>query len=157
MINFDTKNKKSILKNNELEENIDEIIGFDVTSMLDVVFVMLVFFIVIAGASQSIFKMKLSEADKSFSSEKSENSSIKISIFENGKYAVGSTICSNYEAFRAELFKANQKIDTLNKSSTLFLVIPEKNVSAERLMKVLSFMKSEKMTNVDILLDKVSR
>ena len=74
---------------------------------------------------------------------------IKITLFTSGQYAIGE------EKFQ-EYFKFKDRIVTIHNTEpkTEFLIISENTLPVEKLMELLTFLKSKNITKIDILLKK---
>lgn len=124
--------------------------------MIDTFLFLLIFFLLTAGASQSLFDLKLPKADSKFHSNAStQDAKTKITLFADGAYAVGEVVMKNYDGVKAKLLSVHNfyKSD----KSHRYTVLADKNVPVERLMLLLSFMRAEGMNNVDIVLENESR
>jgi biopolymer transport protein ExbD len=120
----------------------------DLTAMTDMIFILLIFFILTSNVAQNVFDIELPKADPSYKQTKplSDVKDVKITIFTNGEFAVGDTKYQNYDAFKKEV----KRLYSLNKN-TPFVLITEKTLPTENLFTVLTFLKAENITKVDIL------
>ena len=124
---------------------------FDLTPMIDIVFILLVFFILTANVAQNVFDLTLPTADENYKEERgaSEIKQVKITLFSSGKYAIGEKTINEYDDFKNEIIKIHNA-----DRETEFLIISEANLSVEKFMSLLTFLKSKKITKIDILLKK---
>jgi biopolymer transport protein ExbD len=120
--------------------NRSEIVIMDMTPMIDIVFILIVFFVLTSNVTQNIFDLELPKADQNYKEEKTSG---------NGEYAVGETKIFGYEAFKVAILNI-YKAD----SSVKFLIIAESSLSVGRMMELLTFLKSNNITKIDILLEK---
>lgn len=120
----------------------------DLTAMTDMIFILLIFFILTSNVAQNVFDIELPKSDPSYKQTKaiSDAKDVKITLFTNGEFAVGDTKYQNYDAFKKEV----KRLHTLNKN-TPFVLITEKTLPTENLFTVLTFLKAEDITKVDIL------
>ncbi len=120
----------------------------DLTAMTDMIFILLIFFILTSNVAQNVFDIELPKADPSYKQTKSlsDVKDIKITIFTNGEFAVGETKYKSYDDFKKEV----KRLYSLNKN-TQFVLITEKTLPTENLFTVLTFLKAEDITKVDIL------
>lgn len=125
--------------------------AIDLTAMTDIIFILLIFFILTSNVAQNIFDFELPKADENFTSSKDLDAvnQAKITIFASGEYAIGEEKFRDYKKFK----KAVKSIYKKNKN-TEFLLISENTLPVENLMKIITFFQSEDITKVDILVTK---
>ena len=120
----------------------------DLTAMTDIIFILLIFFILTSNVAQNIFDFEIPKADENFKEAKQPNSKeVKVSLFANGEFAIGETIFKDYKAFTNAL-KIVHKKDV----NAEFLLVTEKTLPVQNLMQVLTFFKSENITKIDVLI-----
>lgn len=122
----------------------------DLTVLLDIVFILLIFFILTANVAQNVFDLTLPKADENYKEEESlanKGTIIKLTLFTNGEYAIGDNRLSDYSTFKNQILAKYEK----NKAVE-FLVIPENTLPVEKLMELLTFFKSHNIAKIDILL-----
>lgn len=124
---------------------------FDLTPMVDVVFILLVFFILTANVAQNVFDLSLPSADENYKEERDINDfkQVKITLFTVGDYAIDEEKISNYVKFKENLVLIHKR-----EPETEFLIISENTLPVEKLMELLTFLKSQNITKIDILLKK---
>jgi biopolymer transport protein ExbD len=139
------------IKKRLLRKKKGDISFVDLTPMIDIVFILLVFFILTANVAQNVFDLSLPGADENYKEEKEAGDlkQIKITLFTSGQYAIGE------EKFQ-EYFKFKDRIVTIHNTEpkTEFLIISENTLPVEKLMELLTFLKSKNITKIDILLKK---
>ena len=125
--------------------------AIDLTAMTDIIFILLIFFVLTSNVAQNIFDFELPKADDNFTSFKETHpiNQSKITIFTNGEFAIEKEKFKSYDKFKKALKLAYNK----NKN-TEFLLISENTLPVESLMKVITFFQSENITKVDILVTK---
>lgn len=123
----------------------------DLTAMIDVVFILLLFFVLTSNVAQNIFDIELPKADSSYTEEGEAASflEIRLTLFSNGEFAIESGKIQNFEAFKAEILKIYNK-----NPQAKFLIVSESTLPVQTLMELLTFLKAQKITKIDILLQK---
>jgi biopolymer transport protein ExbD len=139
------------IKKRLLHKKKGDISFVDLTPMIDIVFILLVFFILTSNVAQNVFDLSLPSADENYKEEKEAGDfkQIKITLFTSGEYAIGE------EKFQ-EYFKFKERILMIYDSEpkTEFLIISENTLPVEKLMELLTFLKAKNITKIDILLKK---
>lgn len=125
--------------------------GFDLTPMIDIVFILIVFLILTANVAQNIFDLELPKADENYKNEiiPIASKEEKLTLFANGTFAIGEEKYSSLNLFKQAVLQ-NYKQD----SGIRFLIIIESTLPAEALMEFLTFLKANNITQIDILLKK---
>jgi biopolymer transport protein ExbD len=119
--------------------------------MTDIIFILLIFFILTSNVAQNIFDLELPKSDESYADQNIANKTneIKITLFTNGEFAIGEEKIRDYKSLKEEIKKLHSK-----NQETQFLLIAESTLEVQTLMELLTFFKAEKITKVDILLQK---
>lgn len=123
----------------------------DLTPMIDIVFILIVFLVLTANVAQNIFDLELPKADESYSNEQTSKAfkEEKLTLFTNGKFAVGETVYSSISLFKQVI------LDSYKQDANIrFLIIAESTLQVEVLMEFLTFLKANNITQIDILLKK---
>lgn len=123
----------------------------DLTPMIDIVFILIVFLILTANVAQNIFDLELPKSDEAYKNEQTSKAlkEEKLTLFANGKFAAGETIYSGISLFKQAI------LDIYKKDSNIrFLIIAESTLPVETLMEFLTFLKANNITQIDILLKK---
>ena len=123
----------------------------DLTPMIDIVFILIVFLILTANVAQNIFDLELPKADEAYQNEQTSKASKeeKLTLFANGKFAVGETVYSSISLFKQVVLDSYKKDTNIR-----FLIITESTLQVETLMEFLTFLKANNITQIDILLKK---
>jgi biopolymer transport protein ExbD len=123
----------------------------DLTAMTDIIFILLIFFVLTSNVAQNVFDLEIPKADENYVEERSANqiTEIKITLFTSGEFAIGEQKIQDYKLLKEEIKKLHNK----NKEAQ-FLLITESSLPVQKLMELLTFFKTEKITKVDILLQK---
>lgn len=125
--------------------------AIDLNPLLDVVFILLIFFILTANVAQNVFDLNLPKPDESYKSEKDlevENT-IRLTLFTNGEYAIEGKKVLGYNSLKEYILEEYNKNPFIN-----FLVIVENTLPVERMLELLTFFRSKEITKIDILLTK---
>jgi len=121
----------------------------DLTAMTDIIFILLIFFILTSNVAQNVFDFEIPKADENLTQfNQSQFDEVKISLFANGQFAIGEQKFNNYKIFTnfiKEKYSKNKDIE--------FLLVTEKTLPVDNLMKILTFFKSQNITKVDILIE----
>ena len=123
----------------------------DLTAMTDIIFILLIFFILTSNVAQNIFDLELPKSDESYADENLANKAneVKITLFTNGEFAIGEQKIRDYKLLKEEITKLHKE-----NQEAQFLLITESTLQVQTLMELLTFFKAEKITKVDILLQK---
>lgn len=119
----------------------------DMTPIIDAIFILLIFFILTANVAQHVYPVKLPKADSSFSHHLENNSPIKVTMFEDGTFAIGQQKYSSVNKVKEVLKSTN------NKNDQKIIIIPDKNTKSGDLISFLTFLEGNNITNVDILIE----
>ena len=137
-----------MIKVNRKKSHVAEDIFIDMTPMIDVTFILLLFFILTANVAQSVYPIKVPTADKSLENLTPQQDPLKITIFKGETFAVGSEKYHTKEALRKHLIKVIEK-DPQRKIT----VIPDEKSESGSLIWLLTFFEGNKIENVDILVE----
>ncbi|MFT4967384.1 MAG: biopolymer transport protein ExbD [Candidatus Deianiraeaceae bacterium] len=118
----------------------------DMTPMIDITFILLIFFILTANVAQHVYPVKLPKADPSFHGEIKDDKPIKVTIFADSTFAIGKKKYSNIGKIKTALL---QSITKNNK----IIIIPDHNSASGTLISLLTFFEGNNITNVDILIE----
>jgi biopolymer transport protein ExbD len=123
----------------------------DLTAMTDIIFILLIFFVLTSNVAQNVFDLEIPKADENYVEEKSATqlTEIKITLFTSGEFAIGEQKIQDYKLLKEEI----KKLHNQNKEAQ-FLLITESSLPVQKLMELLTFFKTEQITKVDILLQK---
>lgn len=118
----------------------------DMTPMIDVTFILLIFFVVTANIAQHVYAVALPEADSSYHNQNFKEKSLKVTIFANGTYAVDSQQYTHVDAVKRVI-----RDTILNNPKTNIVLIPDAKAESGALLSLLTFLEGNKIKNVDIL------
>lgn len=123
----------------------------DLTPMIDIVFILIVFLILTANVAQNIFDLELPKSDENYQNENLAKAikEEKLTLFANGKFAKGEEVYQSLGVFKQAVL-----IDYKKDPNVRFLIITESTLSVETLMEFLTFLKANNITQIDILLKK---
>jgi len=120
----------------------------DLTPMLDILFILLVFFILTAGAVLQSMELTLPSAVSEELEMVDSPHHILLEIREHG-YAVNGKTINGIDDFKAAV--ASQVKEQINDP---VIVAGDKNISMERLLDVLTYLQSEGIQAANILMQK---
>jgi biopolymer transport protein ExbD len=120
----------------------------DLTPLLDVMFMLIVFLVLTTNAMQQVFDVSLPEDKEDVLEVLSETDTIKITLFAvSGQWAVNDKKFSDFSEFTSEL------TNSYNASKSKHVVVfGDKNATINRLMELLTFMRSEGIEAADIVM-----
>jgi biopolymer transport protein ExbD len=123
-----------------------EDIFIDVTPLVDVMLILLLFFLLMVNTPQLVFPVKLPESDSSYKASVKNEEPLKVTIFENDTYAVGKQEYTNIK-------DVHTAIKEQATGERKVVVIPDKNSKAGNLISFLTFLEGNGIVNVDILIE----
>ncbi|MDB2415000.1 biopolymer transporter ExbD [Rickettsiales bacterium] len=120
----------------------------DLTPLLDVMFMLIIFLVLTTNAMQQVFDIALPEDKDDVLEVLSENETIKITIFsEDGVLAINEKKFSDFSEFKIQL------MDMYNNSKQKQVVVfGDKSATIDRLMELLTFMRSKGIETADIVM-----
>jgi len=120
----------------------------DLTPLLDVMFMLIIFLVLTTNAMQQVFDISLPEDKEDALEVLAENDTIKITIFANDKrWAINNQEFSDFTAFKNALVAAYN--DSKKKH---VIVFGDKSATIDRLMELLTFMRSEGIEAADMVM-----
>lgn len=120
----------------------------DLTPLLDVMFMLIIFLVLTTNAMQQVFDISLPEDKDDVLEVLSENDTIKITIFsEGGQWAINEQKFADFADFKSKLV-------TVYSSSKKkhVIVFGDKSATIDRLMELLTFMRSKGIEAADIVM-----
>ncbi len=130
------------------KSHLAEEIFIDVTPLVDVMLILLLFFLLMVNVTQHVYPVNLPKSDPSFQQNSSLKDPIKVTIFKGGKFAIGDKKYPNIQSTKRVL------LDKLKKNpSTKIVVIPDSNSDSGTLISLLTFFEGNNIENVDILVE----
>lgn len=120
----------------------------DLTPLLDVMFMLIIFLVLTTNAMQQVFDIALPEDKEDALEVLAENDTIKITIFsQNGKWAINEQAFNDFSTFKFELLNAYN-----NSKRKHVIVFGDKSATIDRLMELLTFMRSEGIEAADMVM-----
>lgn len=120
----------------------------DLTPLLDVMFMLIIFLVLTTNAMQQVFDISLPEDKEDVLEVLSENDTIKITIFAEGQqWAINEQKFDDFSAFKPELLNAYK-----NSKKKHVIVFGDKSATIDRLMELLTFMRSKGIEAADIVM-----
>lgn len=120
----------------------------DLTPLLDVMFMLIIFLVLTTNAMQQVFDISLPEDKEDVLEVLTENDTVKITIFvENKQWALNEEKFDDFAKFKTELVKAYKASKKKH-----VVVFGDKSATIDRLMELLTFMRSEGIEAADIVM-----
>jgi len=121
-------------------------LSIDLTPLIDIIFILLIFFLVFSVIKKDkfIFDISLPKAKTSHALNKGKN--IKIELNNN------SLAFQNKNISLAKLKEICKSLDTKNK----FILIIDKNTKYKNLLKILDILKENQLNNISFLTKKIN-
>jgi biopolymer transport protein ExbD len=138
MINVSGNNRKNVI-NDFLP---------DLTPLLDVVFMLIIFLILTINSTSFSLEINLPEDTDKSSKIISENNNISVYILKN-KWKIGDSLFLLENNFKSELKKTYQK--NIDKK---IIIISDKDASIKKLISLLTFLKKENIKMANILVER---
>ena len=118
--------------------------GIDLTSMMDIVFLLLIFLLLIANQSENIFNLSLTETKKGVTIKQLPKNKVTLNIFKNG----------NLYGYNKEKIKSFDtlitKINNIKDKKTSIILLVDKDAKAGVFIKLLSVLKKNNLNNLSI-------
>ena len=118
----------------------------DLTPMIDVTFILLIFFVITANIAQHVYSITLPEADANYSNQNFKDKTMKITIFANGTVAVGGQEYQHLATVKKIIRDAVLQNPKIN-----IILIPDTKAETGTLLSLLTFLEGNNIKNVDIL------
>ena len=121
----------------------------DLTPLLDVLFILLVFFVLTANTAQVALDLTLpNKGSESAKALKDENK-VVVAIFEaDGKWAVDGTEHTDWDAAKSAMEQARA-----DKPKARFVIAGDRKVSLERFLQTLSHLRALGLKQTDIIME----
>jgi len=120
----------------------------DLTPLLDVMFMLIIFLVLTTNAMQQVFDVSLPEDKEDALEVLAESDTIKITIFAAEKqWAINEQKFNDFALFKNELKSAYN--DSKKKH---VIVFGDKSATIDRLMQLLTFMRSEGIEAADMVM-----
>lgn len=121
-------------------------LAIDMTPMIDITFILLIFFIITANIAQHVYSITLPEADQSYKNQNFKTETLKITIFSDGKIAVDT---QEYQSI--SVVKKIIRETVLKNPKTNIILMPDAKAESGTLLSILTFLEGNNIQNVDIL------
>lgn len=123
-----------------------EEIALDLTSLIDVIFILLVFLILTAGISHVYTQVDIPKSDTPPVASKKEELEILVEIPEISVWVIDKKRYTNRNDFREELLKLSRE-----RKDSLLLIAPKRTLPVEELVKLLNFLAEKGISNLQIV------
>ncbi len=124
-------------------------LALDLTPLLDILFIVLVFFILTANSIERVFEVDLPREGVEQSKPLEVADTITVTLFdEPAIWAVGDKKFSTWIGLEAAL-----QIEHRENPDATLVVVGERGVDIERLLQLLTFLRSEGMDAAQIMMD----
>lgn len=140
MIKHPIKNQLWINSNNQEENNLD------LTALVDVIFILLIFFILTFGITQVSTDIQLPTTEYQTENGFNNENPVLIEIVSNIDWKINDQKFKNYVNVKKELLALYKK-----NNKTSFILIPEKKLAAEHLIRLFNFFSSNNIQNVQVI------
>ncbi|MGL5759647.1 ExbD/TolR family protein [Plesiomonas sp.] len=122
-------------------------IGIDLTPLLDIIFIVLVFLLLTANVRLQSMEIDLPEIDSAHSSTPVEQQPLTLHLLASEPYwALNEQTYSSWDEFRQALLQRRQQLPNAN-----IIIAADRNVSAERLLNLLNFLQQQHIPAAQIL------
>ena len=130
------------------KSHLAEEIFIDVTPLVDVMLILLLFFLLMVNVTQHVYPVSLPQSDPSFKESVALKDPIKVTIFKGGKFAIDAKKYPDIKSAKEAL------LDKLkNNKQTKIVVIPDSKSDSGTLISLLTFFEGNQIENVDILVE----
>jgi biopolymer transport protein ExbD len=135
--------------NNNNRKNIIGDLLPDLTPLLDVVFMLIIFLILSINTTSFSLEVNLPEDKDNIAKEISDQDQIEIHLLSSNMWQINEEKFDNEQKFRNYLLNYYQK----NKNEKI-VIIADKNSTSQKLISILTFLKKENIQMADILVKK---
>lgn len=137
------------VSNDKQRDNIISDLLPDLTPLLDIMFMLIVFLILTTNPVQEAFEVNLPKNQEDVLKNISEKDVIKVTIFaEQRKWAVNEQKFADFTIFKQNLLDNYQ-----NSESKHVVIFSDQEVTVDRLLKLLTFMSAEGVEVADIVME----
>ncbi|WP_432464466.1 MULTISPECIES: ExbD/TolR family protein [unclassified Agarivorans] len=122
----------------------------DLTALLDIIFIVLVFLLLTANSRVYQMKMNLPQTEQAQPQAAKQPAELQLSLFaESPKWGLGQQRYQNFQTFAAALKQQSQQQPLANTS-----LASERQVPVEQLLKLLELLQQLKIETTQILMEK---
>ncbi|GAB4355829.1 MAG: hypothetical protein Kow006_22520 [Gammaproteobacteria bacterium] len=124
-------------------------LALDLTPLLDILFIVLVFFILTANSIERVFEIELPRDGVEQSKPLETRDTITVTLFEQpDEWAVGEQRYAQWDEVERAVRSAHRR-----QPDAALLVIGERSVDMERLLRLLAFLRKEGLDAAQIMVD----
>lgn len=124
-------------------------LALDLTPLLDILFIVLVFFILTANSIERVFEVELPREGVEQAEPLKAPDTITVTLFEQpAEWAVGEQRYAQWNEAQHAVRSAHRR-----KPDAALLVVGERGVDIERLLQLLTFLRKEGMNAAQIMMD----
>ena len=135
--------------NNQNRENILADLIPDLTPLIDVMFMLMVFLILTINQAEKIFNIETPKDEENISILNKNSSTIKITIFaSNNEWAISDKKFNDFYILKNHLENLTDK----NHNSKI-IIYSDKKANVEKLLKLMTYLKKEKINNINIIME----
>lgn len=125
-----------------------ESLGVDLTPMLDILFIVLVFFILTANPSEHALQVELPAKGVEQAEPLSAQSTLLLTLFSDTRWAVNDEVFNQWSDTQRAFIQAADKVPEAE-----IVIATAKDASVERLLEVMTFLKQQKFQATQIRMD----
>ncbi len=134
--------------NNQNRENILADLIPDLTPLIDVMFMLMVFLILTINQSEKIFNIETPKDEENVSVISKNSNTIKITIFaSNNEWAIANKKLNGINILKKHL----KKIIDKNQNNKI-IIYSDKKANVEKLLKLMTYLKKENIHNINIIM-----
>ena len=120
--------------------------SLDLTSLMDTVFILLIFFVLTSGMTQVATQVDLSHSTEN-SETQTKSNAILVEIFDNPRqWKVDGVVLADYLAVTQHLLKLHQEDVQRD-----IVLAPARQLPVEELIQLLNFLAANRITNAQII------
>lgn len=139
MIKYDNQNRENILT---------DLIP-DLTPLIDVMFMLMVFLILTTNQAEKIFNIETPKDEENISILNKNSDTIKITIFASkNKWAIADKKFNNFNILKKHLKNLTNK-----KQNNKIIIYSDKKANVEKLLKLMTYLKKENINNINIIME----
>lgn len=130
------------------KSHLAEEIFIDVTPLVDVMLILLLFFLLMINVTQHVYPVDLPKSDPSFQKNSTLKDPIKVTIFKGEKFAIGDKKFPDMQSAKEAL------MDKIKQNPSIkVIVLPDSKAESGTLISFLTFLEGNKVENVDIVVE----
>jgi biopolymer transport protein ExbD len=131
----------------------DSLIFPDMTALLDVIFILLVFLLLTANVAPKALQVNLPEQGSASTLEIKNNQPLTITLFaEHNRWGIDSREFSSWTAFEAALTTTIDQMAKTHKQSPEIILAGDQSVSLKQLLKVFGWLQENNLQAASILM-----